>query len=134
LVKSPKIFIRDTGLIHCLLGIESYNDLLGHPALGNSYEAFIIASILERFPRYTASSFRSSGGAEMDLVLEKGDKRIAIEIKSSAAPRVTQGFYEALKVIQPSEAFVVAPVEKPFPLKDDIKVIDLISFLERDSL
>ncbi len=130
LVKSPKIYIRDTGLIHCLLGIESYNDLLGHPALGNSYEAFIISSILEKYPRYYASFYRSSGGAEIDLVLEKGEKRIAIEIKSSSAPRVTQGFYEALKVIQPMKAFVVAPVDKSFPLMEDIWVHNLKSLLE----
>ena len=65
LIKSPKIYIRDTGLIHCLLGIETYNDLLGHPALGNSFESLVIASILETFPRYKASFYRSSSGAEI---------------------------------------------------------------------
>ena len=129
LVKSPKIYIRDTGLIHCLLGIESYNELLGHPCLGTSYEAFVIASILERFPRYDASFYRSSGGAEVDLVLEKGTTRIAIEIKHSAAPKLTQGFYEALKVIKPERAFVVAPVDSPFPLREGLWVHNLETFL-----
>jgi len=86
LIKSPKVYIRDSGLIHCLLGIESYNDLLGHPALGNSYESFVIASILERFPRFEPFFYRSSSGAEVDLVLQRGQKKIAIEIKSSSAP------------------------------------------------
>jgi len=130
LVKSPKVYIRDTGLIHCLLGIENYNDLLGHPALGNSYEAFVIASLLENFPRYEASFYRSSSGAEIDLVLEKGRKKIAIEIKSSSAPSLTQGYFEALKVIQPEEAFVLAPVDTSFPLKNDIWVHNLESILE----
>jgi len=129
LVKSPKIYIRDTGLIHCLLGIESYNDLLGHPALGNSYEAFVIASLLENFPRFEASFYRSSSGAEIDLVLEKGSTKIAIEIKSSAAPTLTQGYFEALKVIQPKRAFVLAPVDAPFPLKNDVWVHSLEDLL-----
>ena len=132
LVKSPKVYIRDTGLIHCLLGIENYNDLLGHPALGNSYEAFVIASLLEKFPRYEASFYRSSSGAEIDLVLEKGRKKIAIEIKSSAAPSLTQGYFEALKVIQPEKAFVLAPVDTSFPLKNDIWVHNLESMLAMD--
>ncbi|NOY17349.1 MAG: ATP-binding protein [Gammaproteobacteria bacterium] len=132
LIKSPKIYIRDTGLIHCLLGIESYNDLLGHPALGNSYESFVIASLLENFPRYEACFYRSSSGAEIDLVLEKGRTKIAIEIKSSSAPSLTQGFFEALKVIQPEKAFVLAPVDTPYPLKGDIWVHSLESVLAMD--
>jgi len=132
LIKSPKIYIRDSGLIHCLLGIESYNDLLGHPALRNSYEAFDLASLIEKYPRYHSSFYRSSGGAEIDLVLEKGNKRIAIEIKSSSAPRVTQGFYEALKVVNPEKAFVIAPVDSSFPLNEDIWVHNLESLLELD--
>jgi len=130
LIKSPKVYIRDTGLTHCLLGIENYNDLLGHPALGNSYEAFIIASILERFPRYEASFYRSSGGAEIDLVLQKGNQKIAIEIKSSQAPSLNKGFFEALKVIKPQRVLVVAPVDKPYPLKADVWVYNLESLLD----
>ena len=130
LVKSPKIYLRDSGLIHCLLGIESHNDLLGHPALGNSFEVFVIESILAKYPRHQASFYRSSSGAEIDLVLEKGQNKIAIEIKSSAAPTLTQGFYEALKVIQPSQAFVIAQVDSPFPIKDNVWVHNLSSFLD----
>lgn len=129
LIKSPKVYIRDSGLIHCLLGIESYNDLLGHPALGNSYESFVIASILERFPRFEPSFYRSSSGAEVDLVLQRGQKKIAIEIKSSSAPVVSRGFYEALEVIEPERALVVAPVDSPFPLKNGVWVHDLKSLL-----
>ncbi len=129
LVKSPKIYIQDTGLVHCLLGIESYNDLLGHPALGNSYEAFIIASILEKFPRYDASFYRSATGTEIDLILQKGKKKIAIEIKSSQAPKLNKGFYEALKVVKPNKAYVIAPVDEPYPIKGGVWVYDLMSFL-----
>lgn len=127
LVKSPKIYIRDSGLIHCLLGIEEQNDLFGHPALGTSYESFVISSILELFPRHEASFYRSSSGAEIDLILEKGEKKIAIEIKSSAAPKLSQGFYESLKIVNPQQAFVIAPVKESFPLKDGIWVHNLSS-------
>lgn len=130
LIKSPKIYIRDTGLIHCLLGVETYDDLLSHPCLGNSYEACILGTLIENFPRYTPSFYRSSSGAEIDLVLEKGTKKIAIEVKTSSAPKVTQGFYEALKVIRPDSAYVIAPVDEPFPLKDDIWVHNLSSLLD----
>jgi len=132
LVKSPKIYIRDSGLIHCLLGIESYNNLLGHPALGASYEIFVIESILQKFPRYSASFFRSSGGSEMDLVLEKGTDKIAIEIKSSTAPSLTKGFYEALKVIKPSRSFVIAQVDSSFPLEKEIWVHNLETVMDFD--
>ncbi|MFK5986103.1 MAG: ATP-binding protein [Pseudomonadota bacterium] len=125
LIKSPKIYIRDSGLIHCLLGIESYNDLLGHPVLGTSYESFIIESLLQKFPRYNASFYRSSSGAEIDLVLEKANHKIAIEIKSSSTPTLSQGFYEAQKIIQPDKSFVIAPVKEPYPLKHNIWVYNL---------
>ncbi len=132
LIKSSKIYIRDSGLIHCLLGIETYNDLLGHPGLGNSYEAFVITSVLEVFTRFEPSFYRSSGGAEVDLILEKGNKIFAIEIKSSSAPEVTRGFYESLKVIKPDKVFVVAPVSESFPLKEGVWVHNLQSLLEMD--
>lgn len=130
LVKSPKIYIRDTGLIHCLLGIESYNDLLGHPCLGNSYEAFIISTITEHLPRYTPCFYRSSNGAEIDLIMEKGLKKIAIEIKSSQAPKPTKGFYNALEDIGPDKAYVIAPVTEPYPIQKDIWVHNVRSFLK----
>jgi predicted AAA+ superfamily ATPase len=129
LIKSPKIYIRDSGLVHCLLRIESYNELLGHPAIGTTFEIHVIESILQKFPRHTPSFYRSSGGAEIDLVLEKGLEKIAIEIKVSSAPSLTQGFYEALKVIKPSQSFVVAQVDSPYPLKNDIWVHNLQTFL-----
>ncbi len=131
LIKSPKVYIRDSGLVHALLGIESYNDLLGHPVLGSSYESFIIESVLQKYPRYSPSFYRSSSGAEIDLILEKGNYKIAIEIKSSATPRLTQGFFEAKKVINPNETFVIAPVDEPYLLKNNVWVYNLDHFLTK---
>ncbi len=135
LVKSPKLYIRDTGLTHCLLGIETVNDLLGHPGLGSSYEACILSSIIERYPRYTPSYYRSSSGVEVDLIMERGNRRFVFEIKVSPAPKIPRGFYEALKAIEPERAFVIAPVDSPYPVKDNIMVYPIRELLnELDSL
>lgn len=131
LVKSPKVYIRDTGLLHQLLGIESYNDLLGHPIVGESFESHVITSIIENLPRYKASFFRSSGGSEIDLVLEKGQKKICIEVKASTTPKLTQGFYEAIKVIKPDACYVVANIKESYPIKDDIYALSLNELLEK---
>ena len=131
LIKSPKVYIRDSGLVHCLLGVESYNDLLGHPVLGSSYESFILESILPQFPRHTPSFYRSSSGAEIDLVLEKGNHTIAIEIKSSANPALTQGFFEAQKIVCPDKSFIIAPIDKPYPYKKDVWVYNLQDFIQQ---
>lgn len=120
LIKSPKIFIRDTGLTHALLGIENYPDLLGHPNIGTSFESMAMENILSHYPKYQPSFYRSSSGAEIDLVLEKGRKKIAIEIKASATPVLSQGFFEGLKVINPDQALVVAQISEPYPLKQDL--------------
>ncbi len=130
LIKSPKIYIRDTGLIHTLLGIETYNDLLSHPILGTSYESFIISSLCTKFSKFDYCFYRSSSGTEIDLVLIKGIKKIAIEIKSTSAPRLTQGFFEGLKIIKPNTAIVIAPVKESFPIHKDIWVHNITTVLE----
>ncbi len=131
LVKSPKVYIRDTGLLHQLLGIENYNDLLGHPVVGDSFESYVITSLVENLPKYRASFFRSSGGAEVDLVLEKGQEKICIEIKCSTTPKLTQGFYESIKVIQPDVSYVVANIKSSYPIKDNIIALPLSELLEK---
>ena len=82
--------------------------------------------------RHLPSFYRSSSGAEIDLVLEKGQSKIAIEIKSSSAPSLTQGFFEALKVIKPEKALVLAPVDVSYPLKNDIWVHNLRTVLKME--
>ena len=91
LIKSPKIYIRDTGILHALLEIENRDQLFSNPIYGASFEAYVIENILvsiqsQNGPQWRSYFFRTSNGAEIDLVLEKGQQRIAIEIKSSATP------------------------------------------------
>jgi predicted AAA+ superfamily ATPase len=102
--KSPKIYIRDTGILHALLEIENRDQLFSNPIYGASFEAYVIENILvsiqsQNGPQWRSYFFRTSNGAEIDLVLEKGQQRIAIEIKSSTAPKVSRGFWNAIEDI-----------------------------------
>jgi predicted AAA+ superfamily ATPase len=125
LVKSPKIYIRDTGILHALLDIETWDDLLGHPAFGHSWESMVIENVLAQMPGWRGSFYRTAKGAEIDLVLEKGKRRIAIECKASSAPAPTQGFWNALEDIGALEAWVVAPIEGSYPLARGVTVASL---------
>ncbi len=131
LVKSPKVYIRDTGLLHALLRIVTHDDLLGHPVYGFSWEGFVIENIVSHFIQWEPFFYRTSDGSEIDLILEKGQKRIAVEIKASRAPQVTQQFWNALKTLQIKEAFVIAPVSHEYPLSPEVRVTSLADFLKK---
>ena len=128
-IKSPKVYIRDSGLLHSLLEIGSFNDLLGHPVFGASWEAFGIEMILSELPDWQGSFYRASTGSEIDLLLAKGKKRIAVELKSSRAPNVTRGFWNALDDLDVTEGWIVAPVDEPYFIKEKVRVggiLDLV--------
>jgi predicted AAA+ superfamily ATPase len=131
LVKSPKVYIRDSGLLHFLLNISDYETLLGHPALGTSWEGFVLESIiLSLSSKWQYSYYRTSGQTELDLVLEgPGREVFAVEIKRSIAPRVSNGFHRASEDIKATRKFVVYPGEDRFPLTNDTEVINLNAFL-----
>lgn len=132
LVKTPKVYVRDSGLLHCLLRIANHEELLGHPAAGASWEGFVIEQVAGVLPTgWELSFYRTVAGAECDLVLEKGRRRVAIECKASAAPQVTRGFWESLTELKPEKAWVAAPVAEGFPLKDGVEVLALPALLER---
>ena len=131
LVKSPRLYLRDSGLLHALLGIPNFDALLGHPAYGPSWEGVVIEAVLGRLPtRIAASFYRTAAGAELDLVLEGAEGRLAIECKASAAPSVTAGFWNALEDTGCTEAWIVAPVEQPYVLKGGVRVGRLSDALE----
>ena len=130
LVKTPKVTVRDTGLLHALLGIEEMNDLLGHPVFGFSYESYVVENIIARTPRWNHSFFRDSSGNEIDLLLEKGSRLIAVEIKASTTPRPEKGFWNTLKLIKPDKTFIVALVDAPYPGAEGTTVTNLSHFLE----
>jgi predicted AAA+ superfamily ATPase len=128
LVKSPKVYFRDLGLLHALLNIGQAHDLQGHPMAGYSWEGLVINHLAAQMSRGFGDNaslyfYRTSAGAEMDAVIDTGSERIGFEIKLSDAPRVTKGFWNACADLQLSRAYVVAPVEHSWPLSDIAKVV-----------
>jgi predicted AAA+ superfamily ATPase len=122
LVKSPKVYLRDSGILHTLLGLETESDLRGHPVFGASWEGFALEQILDQYPGWTASHYRTATGVELDLILEKGRRRIAFEFKASSAPDVTRGFHQAIADLQPEHTYIVAPVEKSYPIGNNMTI------------
>ena len=128
LVKSPKVYVRDSGTVHALLGIASHDALIGHPVAGASWEGFVIENLLARAPVGTRASFYGTrSGAEMDLVLEfpGGRDTWAIEVKLGLAPKVARGFHSACEDIAPTSAFVVYAGAERYPLAANVEVIGL---------
>ena len=124
LVKSHKVYVRDSGLLHSLLGLTSVADLQGHPIAGASWEGFVIDHIAAHLPAGASMSFyRTAAGAELDVVVEVGQKRIGFEIKFSIAPKVSKGFWQSLHDVRPHQAFIVAPVQQRWPFAEGVEVI-----------
>ena len=132
LVKSPKTYVRDSGLVHALLGLEQLDDVLGHPVVGASWEGFVIENILSVVPdTIEANFYRTSGGAEIDLVLTFPRREVwAIEIKRSLSPTVEKGFYYACEDIKATRRFVVYPGTDRFPISPHVEVISLIAMMK----
>lgn len=128
LVRSPKVYVRDSGLVHALLGLGTLDDLLGHPVVGGSFEGFAIENLISNAPPGTRSCFyRTQAGAEIDLLLELGAKeRWAIEIKRSVAPSVTPGFYSSSDDVQATRRLVVYPGSDRFPLRGGAEALGLL--------
>ena len=127
LIKSPKIYLRDSGLLHALLGIGTLEHLMGHPVVGASWEGLVIETLVD-FAGYQAfaSHYRSAGGAEVDLILEiPGRGTWAIEVKRSLDPRPGRGFHSACEEIQPDRAIVVYPGSLTYPLSSSVTAIPL---------
>ena len=132
LVKSPKVYVCDSGLVHALLGIENLEQLAGHPIVGMSWEGFVIETLLSVLPwRSTAYFYRTSAGAEIDLVIEHNDQSIwAIEIKRARSAKVSRGFHNACEDIRPARAFVVHAGKDRYPLSGNLEAIGLRELAE----
>ena len=128
LVKSPKVYLRDTGLLHALLGIVDRDTLLGHPCAGSSFEGWIIEQIVSMMPHHwTVTFYRTSAGAEIDLVIQPTQRTppIAVEIKHALAPTLSKGFWSALHDIQPRQTYVVYPGREAYPLADNVQALPM---------
>ena len=132
LVKSNKVYVRDSGLLHSLLGIADMDALLSHPIVGASWEGHVIESLLAVAPAGTVPSFyRSNAGAEIDLLLSwPNGEHWAIEIKRSTTPKVERGFYSACEDIRPSRKWLIYPGSECYPLGDGVEVMSLHSAMQ----
>jgi len=132
LTKSPKIYFKDTGVLHNLLGIETYNGLYSNPIYGTSWETLVIENIISKHNNWEHYFYRTSIGSEIDLVLVKGLKVIAIEIKSNSTPKLKKGFWTAIKDIKATKSYIIAPVKEIYPYKNNVMVYPLKEFLKLD--
>jgi predicted AAA+ superfamily ATPase len=131
LVRAPKVYIRDSGLTHALLNLTTLDDLLGHPVVGASWEGFVIENLLSCLPvGVTPWFYRTSAGAEIDLVIEKNSKeRYAIEIKRSQAPSVSKGFHLGCEDVGATKRFIVYSGQERYPVTKDITAISLLDMM-----
>jgi predicted AAA+ superfamily ATPase len=125
LVKSPKVYIRDSGVLHHLLNIQSYDELAGNTIIGNSWEGYVIDQIISILQdKYRYFFYRTQQGAEIDLVLLQGFKpKVSIEIKYSSAPKLTKGNRQAFKDINSPINLIVTPGDDEFPIEENIYVV-----------
>lgn len=132
LVRSPKVYIRDSGVAHALLNIDTYNNMLGHPVVGGSWEGFVIENILAVAPsRVQPFYYGTPGGAEIDLILEFSPKeKWAIEIKRSSSPSLSKGFHIACEDVKPQRRYVVYSGKDRFPMNEDITAISLSGLMQ----
>jgi len=124
LVRSPKVYIRDSGLVHALLNVAGVDDLQGHPVAGASWEGFVVEQLRAHAPAAAQIGFyRTVAGAELDVVMIAGQRRLGFEVKFSSAPKVGKGFWQSIEDLGLDRAYVVAPVERRYPLADRVDVI-----------
>lgn len=133
-VKSPKIFLRDSGLLHSFLGIGDRDQLLGHPKLGSSWEGFVVEHILDRFGHHDAYFWGTHQGAELDLLVFRGGRRLGFEVKFSDAPRLTRSMRSAQSDLNLDSLWVIHPGESSWPMEKNIEAVafpDLLTRIQR---
>jgi predicted AAA+ superfamily ATPase len=132
LVKSSKLYIRDSGVLHRLLQIPDFNGLMGNPIFGSSWEGFVIENIISTFPDFSYYFYRTSSGNEVDLVIETSSKLFVVECKASAAPQLTKCNWSAIEDLQPDKSFIIAPVSSSYPILKNVFVTNLLEFLSEE--
>ena len=130
-VKTPKVYIRDTGILHALLNIRSIDNLYGHPSIGASYEGWVIEQICSALDNdeYDFYFYRTHAGAEIDLLIKSPCGFIAVEIKHSLAPKISRGFHETVKEMGIKQAYVIYPGDECYPVTSNIEVVTLGEFI-----
>ncbi|MCL2501900.1 MAG: ATP-binding protein [Bacteroidales bacterium] len=129
LVRSPKIYIADSGITAALLGLRDFTRIAGHPVSGSLWEQMVLTNLKGAFEEAEFFFYRTAGGAEMDIVMKYYDKVIAIECKSTYSPSLSKGNHHAIEDINPIMTFIAAPVASGWPLKPKIEVVSLTELI-----
>jgi len=124
IVKAPKIYLNDTGIVNALLGIRNFDEMSGHPSIGSTWETLVFNTLTGEFPKAGLYFYRTNHGAEIDMVMEYYGKKIAIECKTGTTPSLTKGNYNVIEYLNPDRTFIVAPVTSGWPLKPGIDVVN----------
>ena len=123
MVKSPKIYLHDSGLLHTLLEIDNMTELYGHPVFGASWEGWCIEQLIGALPLWQPFFYRTSSGEEIDLVLQKGKRKLAFEIKASLTPHLSKGFADTIKALKPEHTWVVCPMtDSGYPIASGARI------------
>ena len=125
MVKAPKVYISDSGLTVGLLQLQTFEQILGSPVLGSLWEQIVLTNLQGHFQSARFYFYRTTAGAELDFVMEYKNKIFAVECKSSVSPSLTKGAHNAIEDINPAETYIVAPVEKGWPVKPHIHVVSM---------
>lgn len=131
LVKAPKVYIADSGITCTLLHVENFVQLTGHPVFGSIWEQIVLSNLKGYFPSAQFHYYRTSAGAEIDIVMVFKNRIFAIECKASLSPVLSKGIYNALEDINPYHAYIVAPVKKGWPVKQSLDVVSLNELINR---
>ena len=133
-VKSPKVYVRDSGLLHQLLGIDGEKALVSHPKVGASWEGFVIEQVLATEPHDEAWSWSTHQGAEVDLLLRRGDRLLGVECKRNDAPRMTRSMSTAIADLGLERVAIVYPGTRRYRLSEDVEVVPLSDVATADGL
>ena len=133
LIKSPKVYLSDTGIVAALLQLRDFNQLAGHPVMGTLWEGLVLQQLKGHFPNLEYSFYRTNHGHEIDIVVMQGSRKLAIECKASSAPSLSKGNYKALDDIHPEKCFVLAPVPEGYSMHKSIEVVAIHEFIEKMS-
>ncbi len=129
IIKSPKLYFRDTGVLHALLDIYDFNTLFYHPVYGFSWESYVIENVIHKFKDYQPFYYRTSNGTEIDLLLIKDRKKIAVEIKASAQPSLSDGLLNAIKDLKINHAFIIAQTSMKYSIHKNVTVYPFEKFM-----
>tara|TARA_B110000881_G_scaffold220378_1_gene245323 strand:+ start:1323 stop:2441 length:1119 start_codon:yes stop_codon:yes gene_type:complete len=132
LIKSPKTYWRDSGIVHTLAGLADIEQVLGHPICGHSWEGYCIEQIINHLPAHTSyTHYRTRAGAELDLVLQQpGGELTAIEIKRTLSPKISRGFTESFNTLKACQGYFIIPQGESFPLNPSVQAISLPDYLK----